>query len=55
MYGTKRPPPEPKPPTLQGQPNVPPRPADKQTEKLIQLLLKKGVITEEEWRKAMQP
>jgi hypothetical protein len=56
VYGTKRPPPEPKqlPPQAQA---APPRnqAADRQTEKLIQLLLKKGVITEEEWRKAMQP
>jgi len=31
------------------------RKTDKQTERLLQLLLKKGVITEEEWRKANQP
>ncbi|BCA56083.1 conserved exported protein of unknown function [Nitrospira sp. KM1] len=56
VYGMKRPPPETK------QPGSPSHslgaqrvPADRQTEKLIQLLLKKGVITEEEWRKAMQP
>ena len=51
VYGKKRPPVEPKhqpAPTQQGQPN-------NQTDKLIQLLLKKGIITEEEWRKATQP
>lgn len=55
VYGTRRPPPEPKPPAVQRQPSVPQRQADRQMEKLIQLLLKKGVITEEEWRKATQP
>jgi hypothetical protein len=56
VFGTKRPPPEPpKPPNAQGQPGSPQPQTDKQTEKLIQLLLKKGVITEEEWQKAMQP
>jgi hypothetical protein len=56
VYGTKRPPPEPKqPPTAQAQPGAPQRQTDKQTERLLQLLLKKGVITEEEWRKANQP
>ena len=55
VYGSKRPPPEPKPPTAQTQPAAPQRQTDKQTERLLQLLLKKGVITEEEWRKANQP
>lgn len=55
VYGTKRPPPEPKQPAAQPQPAAPQRQTDKQTEKLLQLLLKKGVITEEEWRKANQP
>ena len=56
VYGVKRPPPEPKQPSAQVQPAVPHhQPPDRQTEKLIQLLLKKGVITEEEWRKATQP
>jgi len=59
VYGNKRPPPEPKQPTVQGQPAVPGRQTDKQpdkqTERLLQLLLKKGIITEEEWRKANQP
>ena len=51
VYGKKRPPPEPKQQAAQPQPGQP----DMKTEKLIQLLLKKGVITEEEWRKAIQP
>ena len=56
VYGNKRPPPEPKQPIPQAQPTPPqPRQTDKQTERLLQLLLKKGVITEEEWRKANQP
>lgn len=55
VYGNKRPPPEPKQPTAQTQPAAPQRQTDKQTERLLQLLLKKGVITEEEWRKANQP
>ncbi len=56
VYGNKRPPPEPKQPTVQAQPAPPQqRQTDKQTERLLQLLLKKGVITEEEWRKANQP
>ncbi len=51
VYGKKRPPAEPK------QQNAvrPSNQQQNQTEKLIQLLLKKGVITEEEWRKATQP
>ena len=55
VYGAKRPPPEPKQPTAQAQPGAPQRQTDKQIERLLQLLLKKGVITEEEWRKANQP
>ena len=55
VYGNKRPPPEPKQPAVQAQPAAPQRQTDKQTERLLQLLLKKGVITEEEWRKANQP
>jgi len=59
VYGVRRPPPEPK-QQSQTQPqsqSASPRhqAQDRQTEKLIQLLLKKGVITEEEWRKANQP
>ena len=53
VYGKKRPPAEPKPPMTQAQPGSPTQ--DRQTDKLIQLLLKKGIITEEEWRKATQP
>ena len=52
VYGKKRPPAEPKPTINQAQPGPPPQ--DRQTDKLIQLLLKKGIITEEE-RKAIQP
>jgi len=56
VYGTRRPSSEPKGPAAQAQPSAPRnQAADRQTEKLIQLLLKKGVITEEEWRKANQP
>lgn len=56
VYGKKRPPAESKPqPNAQAPPGQPHSPTEKQTEKLIQLLLKKGVITEEEWRKIMQP
>lgn len=55
VYGNKRPPPEPKQPTVQAQPATPQRQTDKQTERLLQLLFKKGIITEEEWRKANQP
>jgi hypothetical protein len=51
VYGKKRPAAEPKQPKVQATPGQP----NNQTDKLIQLLLKKGVITEEEWRKATQP
>jgi len=53
VYGKKRPPAEPKQSINQAQPGSPTQ--DRQTDKLIQLLLKKGIITEEEWRKATQP
>ena len=53
VYGKKRPPAEPRQSITQAPPGSSTQ--DRQTEKLIQLLLKKGVITEEEWRKAMQP
>jgi hypothetical protein len=53
VYGRKRPPVEPKQSINQAQPGSPTQ--DRQTDKLIQLLLKKGIITEEEWRKATQP
>lgn len=58
VLGEKRPPPEPKQtqaaaPVQQGiTPTAPNRPS---VDKLIQLLIKKGVVTEEEWRKANQP
>ena len=52
VYGKKRPPAEPKPSVSQAQPA--PSPQDRQTDRLIQLLLKKGLITEEE-RKTIQP
>ncbi len=56
VYGKKRPPAEPKQqPAAQASPGQPHSQTEKQAEKLIQLLLKKGVITEEEWRKAKQP
>ena len=51
VYGKKRTPAEPKTSTSQTQPGVPPQ---DRTDKLIQLLLKKGIITEEE-RRAIQP
>lgn len=53
VFGKKRPPAEPRQSINQAQPGSSTQ--ERQTEKLIQLLLKKGVITEEEWRKAMQP
>lgn len=51
VYGKKRPPAEPKASTSQSQPSLAPQ---DRTDKLIQLLLKKGIITEEE-RRAIQP
>lgn len=51
VYGKKRPPAEPKVSTSHTQPSLP---APDRTDKLIQLLLKKGIITEEE-RRAIQP
>jgi hypothetical protein len=58
VYGLKRPPPEPK--QVQAtsvQPGTIPTapPSRNSVDKLIQLLIKKGVVTEEEWRKANQP
>ena len=56
VYGEKRPPAEPKQqPIAQPPPSQPLSQTETQMDKLIQLLLKKGVITEEEWRKANQP
>ncbi|HKY73524.1 MAG TPA: hypothetical protein VJL88_16505 [Nitrospira sp.] len=51
VYGKKRPPAEPKVSNSQPQPGSA---AQDRTDRLIQLLLKKGIITEEE-RKAIQP
>jgi hypothetical protein len=58
VLGQKRPPPEPK--QTQATAPVPPgttpaTPSRNSVDKLIQLLIKKGVMTEEEWRKANQP
>jgi len=60
VLGQKRPPPEPKQaqqtPAAPGQPGATPTaPSRNSVDKLIQLLIKKGVVTEEEWRKANQP
>ena len=57
VLGQIRPPPEPK-QTQAGpvQPGSNPiAPSRNSVDKLIQLLIKKGVVTEEEWRKANQP
>ncbi len=57
VLGQKRPPPEPK--QTQATPvqpgTNPTAPSRSSVDKLIQLLIKKGVVTEEEWRKANQP
>ena len=57
VLGQKRPPPEPK--QAQAAPvqpgTTPTAPSRNSVDKLIQLLIKKGVVTEEEWRKASQP
>ncbi|HLA60700.1 MAG TPA: hypothetical protein VK626_00510 [Nitrospiraceae bacterium] len=57
VLGQKRPPPEPKQtqaaPIQQG--SNPMAPSRNSVDRLIQLLIKKGVVTEEEWRKANQP
>jgi hypothetical protein len=61
VYGQRRQaPPEPRHAEVVSQPTAPPPPAPAQpsrnaVDKLIQLLIKKGVLTEEEWRKANQP
>jgi hypothetical protein len=60
VLGQKRPPPEPKQAqqtqAAQAQPGATPTaPSRNSIDKLIQLLIKKGVVTEEEWRKANQP
>jgi hypothetical protein len=57
VLGQKRPPPEPKQTqatTIQPG-STPIAPSRNSVDKLIQLLIKKGVVTEEEWRKANQP
>jgi hypothetical protein len=57
VLGQKRPPPEPKqtqiPPVQPGPAQA--TPSRNSLDKLIQLLIKKGVVTEEEWRKATHP
>jgi hypothetical protein len=56
VLGQKRPPPEPKQTQAAPiQPGSTPAPSRNSVDKLIQLLIKKGVVTEEEWRKANQP
>ena len=57
VLGQKRPPPEPKPTSAAPvQPGATPTaPSRNSVDTLIQLLIKKGVVTEEEWRKANQP
>jgi hypothetical protein len=57
VLGQKRPPPEPKQTQVAPvQPGATPTaPSRNSVDKLIQLLIKKGVVTEEEWRKANQP
>lgn len=58
VLGQKRPPPEPKQTQAAApvQPGTAPSiPSRNSIDKLTQLLIKKGVITEEEWRKANQP
>lgn len=58
VLGKKRPPPEPKraeSPTPPAQAQAPAQPGPASVDKLLQLLIKKGVLTEEEWRKANRP
>lgn len=59
VYGLTRRPEQAKPAETASGPRAPSSPAAaasrQQVEKLIQLLIKKGVLTEEEWRKANQP
>jgi hypothetical protein len=57
VLGQVRPPPEPKQiPAAPAQPGATPTaPSRNSVDKLIQLLIKKGVMTKEEWRKANQP
>jgi hypothetical protein len=51
VFGIKRPPPVAKTAEKPG----PPASSTNSVDKLIQLLIKKGVVTEEEWHKANQP
>jgi hypothetical protein len=55
VYGQRRLPPEPKRTDVVPTPPTPPSSGRTTADKLLQLLLKKGVITEEEWRRANQP
>jgi hypothetical protein len=58
VLGEKRPPPEPKraeSPTPAAQVQTPAQPGHSPVDKLIQLLIQKGLLTEEEWRKANRP
>ena len=57
VFGLKRPPPEPKQAqAAPAQPTITPTiPNRNAVDRLIQLLIKKGLVTEEEWRKANQP
>jgi hypothetical protein len=58
VLGKKRPPPEPKrteSPAPPAQAQAPTQPGPAPLDKLIQLLIKKGVLTEEEWRKTNRP
>lgn len=58
VLGKKRPPPEPRraeSPAASTQTQAPAQPGPTPMDKLIQLLIKKGVVTEEEWRKANRP
>jgi hypothetical protein len=58
VLGEKRPPPEPKraeSPATPAQTQAPAQPGQNSVDRLIQLLIKKGLLTEEEWRKANRP
>ncbi|MEP6958766.1 MAG: hypothetical protein ABI980_08540 [Nitrospirota bacterium] len=50
VFGIRRPP-----PLAKTEKPAPPPSSPNSVDKLIQLLIKKGVVTEEEWRKANQP
>lgn len=55
VFGQKRVPPEPRHAEIAPSTPAPIPPSRNSVDKLIQLLIKKGVLTEEEWRKANQP